>query len=178
MLSTVATEPEEGEAPQASTRRMICVKGEKVEPLALPNDAKKSDSDCLCGQSGTEHDTCILANKTELLDSLRFSVPLAATRGNGLRRQGVLLELSPELMHVEGSNQSMYAMANSRNPWLQAPRRQHQCMLSPDSVRHLLSALSCYGDEQSLTMTVTQHKPDEQNTLTVQCDLVMMILDC
>ena len=178
MLSTVATEPEEGEAPQASTRRMICVKGEKVEPLALPNDAKKSDSSCLCGQSGTEHDTCILANKTELLDSLRFSVPLAATRGNGLRRQGVLLELSPELMHVEGSNQSMYAMANSRNPWLQAPRRQHQCMLSPDSVRHLLSALSCYGDEQSLTMTVTQHTPDEQNTLTVQCDLVMMIMDC
>lgn len=178
MLSTVETCDENGNIPSASTRRMMCVKGEKVEPLTLPNDSKKSDSSCLCGQEEKEHDTCILANKVELLDSLRFSVPLAATRGNGLRRQGVLLELSPENMHVEGANQSMYAVANSRAPWLQAPRQQHQCMLSPDSVRHLLSALSCYGDEQSLTMTVTQHTPDEQNTLTVQCDLVMMILDC
>ena len=177
MLSTVATEPEEGDAPQMSTRRMICVKGEKVEPLALPNDSKKSDNNCLCGQAETERDTCILANKVELLDSLRFSVPLAATRGNGLRRQGVLLELSPELMHVEGSSQSMYAMTNSRNPWLQAPRQQHQCMLSPDSVRHLLSALSCYGDETALTMTVSK-KEGEDSALTVVCDTVMVIMDC
>ena len=169
MLSTVESAAEEGETPIPSARRMVCIRGEKVEPLTLPGGANNPDNE--------ERDTCILANKTELLDSLRFSVPLAATRGNGLRRQGVLLELTPEKMHVEGSNQSMYAMANSREPWLQAPRREHQCMLSTDSVRHLLSALTCYGEDTSLTLTVSAKEGDE-STLTVVCDTVMVIMDC
>jgi hypothetical protein len=177
MLSTVATSEDDDNTLIQSTNRMMCVHGEKVEPLALPEDQKKSDTNCLCGQVALKHDTCTLANKMELLDSLRFSVPLAATRGNGLRKQGVLLQLSPEYMHVEGSNQSMYAMTNSRAPWLQAPHDTHTCMLATDSVRHLLSALSCYGEEQSLTLTVSEYS-GEQRTLAVQCDLVMFILDC
>lgn len=177
MLSTVDTNTEEDEVPLPTGRRIVCIRGEKAEPLNLPGNAKKEDNDCLCGQPQTERDTCILANKTELLDSLRFSVPLAATRGNGLRRQGVLLELTPEQMHVEGSNQSMYAIANSRDPWLQAPRSQHKCMLAPDSVRHLLSALSCYGEDTALTMTVAKRE-NKESTLTVVCDTVMVIMDC
>lgn len=177
MLSTVESLSEEDETPVPSTRRMVFLQGEKVEPLTLPGDSQKEDKECLCGQPETERDTCILANKVELLDSLRFSVPLAATRGNGLRKQGVLLELTPEKMHVEGSNLSMHAMANSHDPWLQAPRRQHQCMLAPDSVRHLLSTLSSYGEEQSLTLTVSTRE-DNQSTLTVLCDTVMVIMDC
>lgn len=177
MLSTVESLSEGDETPVPSTRRMVFVQGEKVEPLTLPDNQKKEDRGCICSGTVVERDTCILANKVELLDSLRFSVPLAATRGNGLRKQGVLLELTPEKMHVEGSNLSMYAMANSRDPWLQAPRRQHQCMLAPDSVRHLLSALSSYGEEQSLTLTVSTRE-DNQSTLTVLCDTVMVIMDC
>lgn len=178
MLSSLETHDENSNTPSAFTSRIVCVRGEKVDPLTLPGNTKKTDTDCLCSQEETERDTCILANKIELLDSLRFSVPLAATRGNGLRKQGVLLNLSPEKMHVEGANQSMYAIANSHAPWLQAPHRQHQCMLAPDSVRHLLSALSCYGEEQSLTLTVSKHTADGQDTLTVLCDLVMLIIDC
>lgn len=177
MLSTVESPTEGDDVPMPSTRRMVFVQGEIVEPLTLPGEEKKEDNECLCAQPQTERDTCILANKTELLDSLRFSVPLAATRGNGLRRQGVLLELTPEKMHVEGSSQSMYAMANSCDPWLQAPRRQHQCMLAPDSVRHLLSALSCYGEDTALTMTVAKRE-NKESTLTVVCDTVMVIMDC
>ena len=63
MLSSVENVSNEAdETPLPSGRRMVCVQGEKVEPLNLPDEEKKEDNGCLCGQPETERDTCILAN--------------------------------------------------------------------------------------------------------------------
>ena len=113
MLSSLETHDENSNTPSAFTSRIVCVRGEKVDPLTLPGNTKKTDTDCLCSQEETERDTCILANKIELLDSLRFSVPLAATRGNGLRKQGVLLNLSRE--NARGGCQPEY-VRHSQQP--------------------------------------------------------------
>ena len=90
-----------------------------------------------------------------------------------------MLNISPENMHVEGANLSMHAIANSSSPWLQAPRSHYEFVLSPDSVRHLLSTLSSYGDEQSLTMMVlTDEEKERPSRLIVHCDTVEFIMDC
>lgn len=60
MPSTVDTNTEEGEVPLPTGRRIVCIRGEKAEPLILPNNAKKEDNDCLCGQPQTERDTVMV----------------------------------------------------------------------------------------------------------------------
>ena len=179
LLCSVETCDENNNMPTASSRRMICVQGEEMFPLGLPDEKMQKVIDFINYKPSEGYDTCILADKVELLDSLRFSAPLAATRGNGPRKQGVMLNISPENMHVEGANLSMHAIANSSNPWLQAPRSHYEFVLSPDSVRHLLSTLSSYGDEQSLTMMVlTDEEKERPSRLIVHCDTVEFIMDC
>lgn len=106
-----------------------------------------------------------------LLDGLRSAVDIASTRGNGLKQQGVRLMLSPQCLCVVATNPTVKATTHYRDRWLVAPTQEQTCVLTTDSVRHILSAFSAYATDSHLRL----HAAERQ--LTVQCDCVTVICD-
>ena len=189
----------DGVAVRVATRdldRALASFGQKVCQVALSGDGGlRLTTLCQCGSDGcpTGHPVkevlvkgqavalqelpevigadCVLPDMLPLLDGLRAAVDIAATRGNGLKMQGVRVEWSPACLYVEGANPGVKAVTSYDDPWQVVPAEGRSCVVTTDAVRHVIAALSAYGIGSQLRMCL------RDRVLTVQTELVTAMCD-
>lgn len=113
----------------------------------------------------------VLTDVHPLLDGLRSAVDIASTRGNGLKQQGVRLTVAPTCLCVTATNPSVKATTHYPDRWIVPPAGERSCVLTTDTVRHILSSFGTFAGDSQLRLQMAERQ------LTVQCDGVTVICD-
>ena len=154
-LTTVTDQLDE-DAPEQPLKELL-VRGESVAFSELPE---------------TLADGCaVMTDVHPLLDGLRSAVDIASTRGNGLKQQGVRLTVSPTCLCVTATNPSVKATTHYPDRWILPPAKTQSCVLTTDTVRHILSSFATFAGDSQLRLLMAERQ------LTVQCDGVTVICD-
>ena len=98
---------------------------------------------------------CTLTTSTTLIEGLRAVVPVASERGNGTARQVVEIIGMPERITFQAQHPNADSSYTHPNPWQRALQKTTMTTLSPDSARHLVSALVGFGFHEPVEMNLT-----------------------
>lgn len=88
---------------------------------------------------------CILASSTTLIEGLRAVAHVASERGNGPQHQMVEVIGMPDSITFQAHHPNAESSYCHPDPWNQPLRKAEVSSISPDSARHLVSALVNYG---------------------------------
>jgi len=114
--------------------------------------------------------TATLPDSIHLREGLQGCASVAAVRGNRPVKSGVRLTCTADHLHMESQNPNVRAEAQYTEPWQVEPAEEMDVILSPDSIRHLCTALASNVNEQPVKL----HFDAEKSRLTVQTDTLTM----
>lgn len=119
-----------------------------------------------------EGSCAILPDRLALMEGLKSCLTISAIRGNAMRKGCVRLHVDSQRMTMEGQNPEVHAIASYESPWITPPPAPIDVLLSPDSIRHLLAALSASATGEEVCIA------QENGYLTIQTDSVCAKCDC